>query len=105
MCLHRISALQEPSLIVNPKGDIMEGSSAVFSCNVPKKPEVSYTWYFNDQIIAGEDKSELWMFSLNRSSTGNYKCRVATKTKEIFSPHKLFTVNCKSINVKFWYVC
>ncbi|XP_036953138.1 basement membrane-specific heparan sulfate proteoglycan core protein-like [Acanthopagrus latus] len=72
-----VYALRVPSVLVNPLGDIMEGSSVTLTCSSDANPAANYTWYKEngDPDLQPLSKDpELVFSSIQSSDSGEYYC-------------------------------
>ena len=66
-----VEELEQPKIVqALQDGNVTEGNSYVFGCQISGKPEPQVSWYKNDTCV---DKSRLYQIS---SSSGNYSLKI-----------------------------
>ncbi|XP_033968707.1 myelin-associated glycoprotein-like isoform X1 [Trematomus bernacchii] len=74
MTLHVLFPPKETTIIIEPKGPLLEGSSVSLLCNSRANPPVTnYTWYKGDEEEK-EAGSSLVLNNVKPSSSGDYYC-------------------------------
>ena len=75
----------------------IEGKMLNLTCNVETSDVISnYTWYFNNQQLTISSQQMLQLHNVNRTDSGNYSCKVTTKTNLQNTGQRItITVLCK----------
>lgn len=95
LCLFFLVSPKETSVILEPSGPIVEGSSATLFCSSRANPPVTnYTWYKD----AEEDKEpgpNLVINSIELSHHGDYHCEAKNDLGEETSATIQLDIECK----------
>lgn len=88
---------KETTVIIDPNGPILEGSSVTLFCRSRANPPVTnYTWYKDDE----EDKepgSILVLNGVDPSHSGDYRCAAKNELGEDISAQIQLDIQCKFI--------
>jgi uncharacterized repeat protein (TIGR02543 family) len=75
------------SQIVNPDDTVM------FAISPPIQKPLSYQWYFNDTVLAGETADTLTLANLTAEKAGNYTVKVSDNGAEIAKATSTLRIN------------
>lgn len=92
---------KETTVIVDPSGPILEGSSVSLLCRSRANPPVTnYTWYKDDQEDK-EHESSLVINGVDPSDSGVYHCAVKSELGEETSEQIQLDIQCKCFFYRF----
>lgn len=88
---------KETTVIIDPNGPILEGSSVSLLCKSRANPPVTnYTWYKDDKEVM-EPGSSLVMIGVDPSHSGEYHCAAKSELGEEVSAQIQLDIQCKFI--------
>ncbi|XP_037620129.1 hemicentin-1-like isoform X5 [Sebastes umbrosus] len=79
-------------VLMNPPGDLMEGSSVNLSCRSDANPTAKYTWYKENQPLLNKEPQLLVLSSIQSSDSGEYSC---TAQNELGRTSEYVSINVK----------